>query len=93
MASRRFSSGTCAQAIVSSALDRVAVMLAVRSRGCDARGSWHLPFQLEATMGDKSPKSKQRDQKQKDAVKQQSVASAKTKQSAQAQPVVAKGKK
>jgi hypothetical protein len=45
-------------------------------------------------MGDKSPKSKQRDQKQKDAVKQQSVANAKTKQTAQAQAVVAaKGKK
>jgi hypothetical protein len=37
-------------------------------------------------MGDKSPKSKQRDQKQKDAVKQQSVASAKTKQDVQRQP-------
>jgi hypothetical protein len=45
-------------------------------------------------MGDKSPKSKQRDQKQKSAVKQANVASAKTKQDTQSQPaVVVKGKK
>ena len=36
-------------------------------------------------MGDKSPKSKQRDQKQKDAVKQQAVTSAKSKQDVQRQ--------
>ena len=38
----------------------------------------------EATMGDKSPKNKQRDQKQKDAVKQQRAADAKTKQTSNA---------
>ena len=38
----------------------------------------------EATMGDKSPKNKQRDQKQKDNVKQQQAAAAKTKQSSNA---------
>ena len=45
-------------------------------------------------MGDKSPKSKQRGQKQKDAAKAGSAAAAKSKQEgyAQSQPV-AKGKK
>ena len=43
-------------------------------------------------MGDKSPKSKQRDQKQKDAVKKQEVSNAKNKQSAQAKPGNVKGK-
>jgi hypothetical protein len=38
----------------------------------------------EADMGDKSPKSKQRQQKQKSAVKQQHAADAKTKQTPQA---------
>jgi hypothetical protein len=37
----------------------------------------------EATMGDKSPKSKQRDKKQKDGVKAQDAASAKTKRDGQ----------
>jgi hypothetical protein len=47
-----------------------------------------------ATMGDKSPKSKQRDQKQKDAAKQTNAANAKTKQDRQAQQfAAAKGKK
>ena len=44
-------------------------------------------------MGDKSPKSRQRDQKQKDAAKQQSAATAKAKQTPAAPAVVAKGKK
>lgn len=45
-------------------------------------------------MGDKSPKSKQRENKQKSAVKQANVASAKTKQSSQAAaPIAVKGKK
>jgi hypothetical protein len=45
-------------------------------------------------MGDKSPKSKQREQKQKGVVKQANIASAKTKQSSQAAtPVAVKGKK
>jgi hypothetical protein len=54
----------------------------------------HQRRRTEATVGDKSPKSKQREQKQKSAVKQESAASAKTKQDRQAQPPVAlKGKK
>jgi len=45
-------------------------------------------------VGDKSPKSKQREQKQKSAVKQENATSAKNKQASQAQPPVAlKGKK
>jgi hypothetical protein len=44
-------------------------------------------------MGDKSPKSKQRNQSQKDAVKKQDAANAKSKQTAQARPVEIKGKK
>ncbi len=43
-------------------------------------------------MGDKSPKSKQRDQKQKDAVKKQAVSNAKSKQIAQSKPSNVKGK-
>jgi hypothetical protein len=46
-----------------------------------------------AAMGDKSPKSKQRDQNQKAAVKKQDATNAKTKQSAQGSQAVAKGKK
>ena len=44
-------------------------------------------------MGDKSPKSKQRVQEQKNAVKKQDATSAKNKQSAQNQPNSVKGKK
>jgi hypothetical protein len=44
-------------------------------------------------MGDKSPKSKSRDQKQKDAVKQDSANKAKTKQDRQAPTTVVQGKK
>lgn len=46
-------------------------------------------------MGDKSPKSKQRDQKQKNVAKAGSAAAAKTKQASygQPRPVVEKGKK
>jgi hypothetical protein len=40
----------------------------------------------EANMGDKSPKSKQRDQKQKEAHKRQNLAKAKAKQGQQASP-------
>jgi len=49
----------------------------------------------EAAMGDKSLKSKQRDQKQKDAAKAGSTAAAKSKQDSytRLQQVVAKGKK
>lgn len=43
-------------------------------------------------MGDKSPKSKQRNQGQKDAVKKQNATNAKNKQSAQG-GALAKGKK
>lgn len=46
---------------------------------------------VEAMMGDKSPKSKQRQQKQKSAVKQQNAADAKAKQTTQS--VVGKEKK
>jgi hypothetical protein len=52
--------------------------------------NWHVPFRGEDTMGDKSPKSKQRQQKQKSAVKQQNAADAKAKQSSN---VVVKDKK
>lgn len=44
-------------------------------------------------MGDKSPKSKKRDQKQKTAVKSQQANTAKTKQAAQDRAVANKGKK
>ncbi|HEX7480609.1 MAG TPA: hypothetical protein VF331_22605 [Polyangiales bacterium] len=44
-------------------------------------------------MGDKSPKSKQRSQGQKEAVKKQDATNAKNKQSAQSQPTLVKGKK
>jgi hypothetical protein len=46
-------------------------------------------------MGDKSPKSKQREQQQKSAVKQQAASNARTKQEAGKQPpqLIAKGKK
>lgn len=44
-------------------------------------------------MGDKSPKAKQRSQNQKDAVKKQHAANARNKQSAQAQPMIAKDDK
>jgi hypothetical protein len=40
----------------------------------------------EAPVGDKSPKSKQRDQKQKDAAKAGSAAAAKSKQLSNSQP-------
>jgi hypothetical protein len=52
-------------------------------------------IELEVTMGDKSLKSKQRDQKQKDAVKAGSVAAAKSKQDSYTRPPqpAAKGKK
>jgi hypothetical protein len=50
---------------------------------------------MEAAMGDKSLKSKQRDQKQKDAAKAESAAAAKSKQESytRLQQPVAKGKK
>jgi hypothetical protein len=48
---------------------------------------------MEATMGDKSPKSKQRDQKQKVAAKQANATNAKDKQDKQAQQFAGKGKK
>jgi hypothetical protein len=50
---------------------------------------------MEAAMGDKSLKSKQRDQKQKDAAKAGSAATAKSKQDSFTRPPqpVAKGKK
>ncbi len=44
-------------------------------------------------MGDKSPKSKQRDQKHKQAVKDQSAASAKAKQDQNGSQLAAKVKK
>ncbi|HEX2678433.1 MAG TPA: hypothetical protein VHM19_17395 [Polyangiales bacterium] len=44
-------------------------------------------------MGDKSPKSRQREQKQKDAVKQQNATNAKNKQASQSTATLAKGKK
>jgi hypothetical protein len=44
-------------------------------------------------MGDKSPKSKARGQKQKDAVKQDNASKAKTKQDRQGPNGIAQGKK
>ena len=44
-------------------------------------------------MGDKSPKSKQRTQTQKAAVKKQDAAAAKTKQVSNGRPTEVKGKK
>lgn len=44
-------------------------------------------------MGDKSPKSKKRDQQQKSAVKAQGVANAKAKQDKQGRDPLATGKK
>ena len=44
-------------------------------------------------MGDKSPKSKQREQSQKTAVKQQDATNAKNKQAQQSQQNAVKGKK
>ena len=60
------------------AVDRLAVA-SVKSTGCSlGRG---LPrFLRRAPWGDKSPKSKQRDQKQKSVEKNKSVADAKAKQ-------------
>jgi hypothetical protein len=50
---------------------------------------------MEVAMGDKSLKSKQRDQKQKDAAKAENAAAAKSKQDSytRLQPPVTKGKK
>jgi hypothetical protein len=56
-----------------------------------ARGG--IRHRTEVTMGDKSPKSKQRNQKQKDAEKNQTAAKAKAKQVGAAQQAPAKGKK
>ena len=52
-------------------------------------------IEMEAAMGDKSLKSKQRDQKQKDAAKVGSATAAKSKQDSYTRPPqpVAKGKK
>jgi hypothetical protein len=56
--------------------------------------SWQLPFTGELLMGDKSPKSKQREQKQKQAAKQVVAGHAKAKQDQQSQAAIpAKGKK
>jgi len=44
-------------------------------------------------MGDKSPKSKQRGQKQKDAAKAEGVAAAKAKRDSQSPQILAKGKR
>jgi hypothetical protein len=49
---------------------------------------------MEEAMGDKSPKSKQRGQKQKDAARAQGVADAKAKQAGQSRaPLLAKDRK
>jgi hypothetical protein len=50
---------------------------------------------MEVPVGDKSPKSKQRDQKQKDSAKAEGAAAAKAKQVGQshAPPLTAKGRK
>jgi hypothetical protein len=55
----------------------------------------HLHHRMEVAMGDKSLKSKQRDQKQKDAAKAGSATAAKSKQDAytRLQQTATKGKK
>jgi hypothetical protein len=50
-------------------------------------------IETEATMGDRSPKSKQRDQKQKDATKVASSTAAKSKQDQQSHVPVTPGKR
>jgi hypothetical protein len=74
-----------------------AARLAVPVGGCETVFSTGICHSNgDSQMGDKSPKSKQREQKQKDAQKQQVVASAKNKQDGQRQQVqndAARGKK
>jgi hypothetical protein len=74
-----------------------ATRLAVRVRGCETIFSTGICHSNGVSqMGDKSPKSKQREQKQKDTQKQQVVVSAKNKQDGQrqqVQPDAARGKK
>jgi hypothetical protein len=48
---------------------------------------------MEASMGDKSPKSKQRGKKQKDAARAEGAAAAKSKQDNQSQQIPAKSKR
>jgi len=56
--------------------------LPLPQRECD-RVADHLNHRMEAHVGDRSPKSKERDQKQKNAVKAESAAQAKSKQDTQ----------
>ena len=51
-----------------------------------------IAIETEATMGDKSPKSKQRDQKQKNTAKATHAAAVKSKQNAKSHDSVAKPK-
>jgi hypothetical protein len=54
-------------------------LLALLRRDCDRRADGRR-HRREETMGDKSPKSKQRDQKQKNAARAEGAAQAKSKQ-------------
>jgi hypothetical protein len=82
--------------------------LPLEASDLDLRPQYRVPFlaataivaqmasaiKRRATMGDRSPKSKQRDQKQKDAVKAQGTAQARSKQDSQSHtPAAGKGKK
>jgi hypothetical protein len=70
---------------LSSGTDHVicaSIALALRWRDCD-RVADGLNHRMEAPVGDKSPKSKERDQKQKNAAKTESAAQARSKQDSQ----------
>ena len=54
-------------------------------RSVAARGDSASPFGMEEIMGDKSPKSKEREQKQKGAAEAKQMAAAKSKQNNQSQ--------
>src|SRR5262245_21419246 len=60
-----------------------------------SRKRFHGAGRTEETMGDKSPKAKQRDQKQKDAAKAAGTAQARSKQDSyrQTPPIPGKGKR
>jgi hypothetical protein len=65
--------------------------LSLRRRECD-RIADDLNHRMEAPMGDKSPKSKEREQKQKNAAKAESTAEARSKQDSQNRATQVPGK-
>jgi hypothetical protein len=77
-----------------SATDHVicaSTSLALQWRNCD-RVADGLNDRMEALVGDKSPKSKERDQKQKDAAKAASAAQTRSKQDSQSRATQIPGK-